>query len=213
MKIPASTAAASMIAIVGLALGSMIGAIASSVHNPFEIKTLILPEEQNAESVPSIVDYIYEADSEWDYKNLETEVQCMAENIYFESRGQPIRGQIAVGLVTINRVKSSKYPNNVCEVVWMQRRNHRTGKLVAQFSWTLDGLPDTPRKGKAWEEAYMIASALLAEGSLYNFYDFTNSATHYHADYVTPAWSKELTRTISVGDHHFYNDTPVALTQ
>lgn len=147
--------------------------------------------------------------SRWSYISLADEVNCMALNLYFEARGQPIKGQIAVGLVTINRVLSKHYPNSVCDVVWQQNKN-RKGKLVAQFSWTLDGLHDNPQESKAWEESKMIAESLLAEGSLFNISDLTNSSTHYHANYITPYWSDSLTLTITVGDHLFYTNSPVA---
>lgn len=147
--------------------------------------------------------------SNWEYESLEDEIQCMALNIYFEARGEDRKGQLAVGLVTINRVLSKKYPNSVCDVVWQQNKNKK-GKLIAQFSWTLDGLHDTPLEMESWEESKRLAEGLLAEGTLFNLVDFTYGSTHYHANYVDPAWSKTLTKTIVVGDHLFYTYKPVA---
>ena len=79
------------------------------------------------------------------------EVDCLAKNIYFEAKTESIKGQVAVGLVTLNRVMGRHYPNTVCEVVYERK----------QFSWYSDGLSDRPRQFAAWEEARLIASALL----------------------------------------------------
>ena len=178
--------------------------------NADEINTVQLPLKQLAVE-PTL--HVIEADNpfdqtRWTYISLADEINCMALNLYFEARGQSTEGQIAVGLVTINRVLSKKYPNSICDVVWQQNKN-RKGKLVAQFSWTLDGLHDNPQESKAWEESKMIAESMLAEGSLFNMSDLTNGSTHYHAYYVTPFWSKHLTLTIVVGDHLFYTNSPV----
>lgn len=145
-------------------------------------------------------------DSMWKYKKLSRETECMAENIYFEARGQSIRGQLAVGLVIINRVISTKYPNSICGVVW-QHKNYDSGRVIAQFSWTTDGYTNIPnKKSKAWITSKLVAESLLAGGSLFNIVDFTHDSTNYHADYVTPYWSKILHKTITVGDHLFYNN-------
>lgn len=144
----------------------------------------------------------------WSYINLAEEINCMALNIYFEARNQSVKGQIAVGLVTINRVLSKHYPNSICGVVWQQNKNKK-GKLVAQFSWTLDGVHDNPSEAESWARSKATAESLLDEGSLFNMSDFTEGATHYHASYVTPYWSSSLTQTLIVGDHLFYTNSPV----
>ena len=81
--------------------------------------------------------------SKWEYELLSNEINCLALNLYFEARDQDKEGQIAVGLVTINRVLSKHYPNSICDVVWQQNKNKK-GNLIAQFSWTLDGMHDSP---------------------------------------------------------------------
>ena len=151
-------------------------------------------------------------ETRWTYINLDDEINCMALNIYFEARNQSTHGQLAVGLVTINIVLSKRYPDSVCDVVWQKRKNKK-GKLVAQFSWTLDGLADVPLDTKSWTQSKRMAESLLAEGQLHNIADFTHGATHYHADYVDPFWNDSLTHTITVGDHLFYNTMPVANLQ
>ncbi len=142
----------------------------------------------------------------WHYKSLEKEMHCLAQNIYFEAGHEPHEGKIAVGLVTINRVKSVMYPNSICEVVWQVGRSSRTGKSVAQFSWTRDGKPDTPRNMMAWAAAQELAYEMLEGGNLDNFDDFTKGATHYHATYVKPYWRHKYERVAKIGLHIFYRD-------
>ena len=85
--------------------------------------------------------------------------------------------------------------------------------MVAHFSWTLDGKPDVPTELDVYEETIRLAEAMIAERSLNNFVDITNGSTHYHAHYVTPWWSSKLNHTLVVGDHLFYNNSPVALAR
>lgn len=117
------------------------------------------------------------------------ELDCLAQNIYFEARNQETIGMVAVGEVTLNRVASSKYPNTICEVVWEPK----------QFSWTHDGKSDKMKNKKARQKAYLIAYAVL-----HIDYNLTNGATHYHAIYVDPFWADENYRITQVEDHVFY---------
>jgi len=126
---------------------------------------------------------------------IEEEIKCLADNIYFEARNESIKGQVAVALVTINRVKSKHYPDNICDVVWEHK----------QFSWTLDGKSDTPREGKAYNRSVLVATILL--NSMYindDFHDFTEGATHYHANYVRPYWAHNMKYIASIDNHIFY---------
>jgi spore germination cell wall hydrolase CwlJ-like protein len=132
------------------------------------------------------------------------ELVCLAQNIYFEARNQSTTGMVAVGLVTINRVKSRRFPDTICDVVWQKRRHPQSRKWVAQFSWTWDGKHDRPTDIKSWKYAKLIAGTMIAEGSLDNFFDFTDGADHYHAVYVSPRWSKQLYMVNQFDDHIFY---------
>ncbi|MGB0683914.1 MAG: cell wall hydrolase [Magnetovibrionaceae bacterium] len=117
---------------------------------------------------------------------------CLAENIYFEARGEPVIGQIAVAQVTMNRAASSRYPDSVCKVVHQPY----------QFSWTLEKQPGEREEG-AWHEARRIAFLALA-GQLR---DPTMGATHYHADWIeTPkGWlSGGLKQTLRIAGHLFF---------
>lgn len=117
---------------------------------------------------------------------------CMAKNIYFEARNESLRGQMAVALVTMQRVKDPRYPNTVCGVVYENK----------QFSWYSDGLSDNPRNMRKWEEIIMLTSAMLDTDTA--MYDFTYGSTHYHADYVSPYWAEYMVRKVKIETHIFY---------
>jgi len=139
------------------------------------------------------------------------QITCIADNIYWEARNQNPKGMIAVGLVTMNRVADPRYPNTACEVVhqgptrpsWKNRSISYPVKNRCQFSWYCDGKAEkVPAADKdVFEIARMIAFKVYHASSRW---DFTNGATHYHADYVTPSWAATKTKTITVGNHIFY---------
>jgi len=127
------------------------------------------------------------------------ERQCMAEAIYFEARSEKRVGQLAVADVILNRVDSSIYPDSVCDVVY-QGAERVTG---CQFSFTCDGSMDNARlssRNRQWRAAEDLAGTIMA--GLHK--PVSRSATHYHADYVTPPWAANLTPTATIGTHKFY---------
>ncbi len=142
------------------------------------------------------------------YDWQKTETQCLAMNIYHEARDQSIAGQVAVALVTRNRVEDTHFPNTVCEVVlqgpvrasWKKDGTYYPIKNRCQFSWWCDGKSDNPRNKRAFNEAYAMASWFLET----HIFDFTEGAVFYHAFYVTPGWAKKKTRTGRIEDHIFY---------
>ncbi|MEJ2609733.1 MAG: cell wall hydrolase, partial [Candidatus Thiodiazotropha sp.] len=122
-----------------------------------------------------------------------------ALNIYFEARSETIEGQNAVGYVVLNRVADNAFPDSICEVVKQggeERRNQ------CQFSWWCDGRSDVPVNRRAWLESVERAYDLLAG----DVSDPTKGALWYHAEYVTPKWSKALTMVTKIGQHLFYQD-------
>jgi spore germination cell wall hydrolase CwlJ-like protein len=125
--------------------------------------------------------------------------KCLANAIYFEARGEPVRGQMAVAQVVINRVFSGYYPGNVCGVVYQNTRRHR--HLRCQFSFTCDRIPDRVTEPDAWDRATRIARDAL-DG---NFWlNDIGKATHYHARWVHPWWVREMRRLDRIGVHTFY---------
>jgi N-acetylmuramoyl-L-alanine amidase len=117
------------------------------------------------------------------------DIECLAKNIYHEARGEPFHGQVAVALVTVNRLSSGLFQNTVCNVVYAN----------SQFSWTLDKHKKI-RDRKAWASAVEIATAVLSR-KIYNP-DFT--AVYFHAKQVQPKWSKTKTIIARIGNHIFY---------
>ena len=123
--------------------------------------------------------------------------KCLADAIYFEARGEPVRGQIAVAQVVMNRVFSRYYPNSVCGVVY-QNSNRR----ACQFSFACDRIPnDRINEPPAMERAKQIAHETL-DGK-YWLTD-VGKATHYHARWVHPHWVREMQRLDRIGVHTFY---------
>lgn len=129
-----------------------------------------------------------------------TEIDCLAKNIYFEARGEGKQGQQAVAWVVMHRVKSKRFPNTICEVVWQRKLNPRTQRYVPQFSWTRGRKLEAPKDLRAWREALKTARDVYSGRS----HDIVSGATHYHASYVRPWWSCALARTIKIGRHIFY---------
>ena len=135
------------------------------------------------------------------------ELRCLALNIYWESRSEPVEGQLAVAAVTLNRVASELYPDDICGVV---RQGGETRRHKCQFSWWCDGKADEPLDAQAWQRA-MTLSRLAASGVVS---DPTQGALWYHADYVNPYWSKRFGEGYRIGRHIFYGgDTAIEVTE
>lgn len=147
------------------------------------------------------------------FSKLSNEVKCLADNMYFEAVGEPYIGKKAVALVTLNRVKSPRFPNSICGVVKQgivsKWHTENTGKVVpirdkCQFSWWCDGKPDVVYDRKAYESIYKMAKQIALNSELN--YDITGGALWYHADYVAPSWRKMKVKTVKIGQHIFYKD-------
>lgn len=125
------------------------------------------------------------------------EQKCLAEGIYFEARGESVKGQAAVAQVILNRVRNPHYPDTICGVVY-QNEDWRNR---CQFSFACDRIPDIVTSPRHWKVAKEIAMAVTA-GKIW-FKD-VGSATHYHATYVRPAWGPTMKRVEKIGKHIFY---------
>lgn len=139
------------------------------------------------------------------------EIECLAKNMYFEARGEGERGQTAVAFVTINRVRSNKYPNTVCEVVYQAKTNSRGVPLrnQCQFSWYCDGKVDTVTE-RIYNRIERRAEYIYVNYHLNDMMkDTTDGATHYHNNKVNPYWSrhKNYQYVASIGQHIFYQPT------
>ena len=150
--------------------------------------------------------------SEWTSGKLQSlpvpksnkQMSCLAEALYFEARGEPIKGQLAVGEVILNRVEDARYPSSICKVI-----NQGTGRRFAcQFTYTCDGKLETVNERKPYEMALKIAKILMTTHDK----KLTRGSTHYHSNYVNPRWSKKFERVVKFGRHIFYRQ-PLLVSQ
>ena len=123
-----------------------------------------------------------------------TETLCLFFALYFEARGEPIAGKIAVAEVIVNRVKSKKWPDSICEVV----------KQYKQFSFYWDGKPeviDYSEEQAITEIQYVVQLALDDE-----LPGITDGATHYHSTRILPQWTRKMKLSGIYGEHVFWVD-------
>jgi spore germination cell wall hydrolase CwlJ-like protein len=132
-----------------------------------------------------------------DDKSRAKSEKCLAEAIYFESRGEAVRGQIAVAQVVMNRVFSGKYPDTVCGVVYQNKYRH----FACQFTFACDNNPDVIREPEMWDRAKKISKAML-DGQIW--LPEVGKSTHYHAYWVRPSWVAEMKKMYKTGVHTFY---------
>jgi len=132
-----------------------------------------------------------------DDKSRAKSEKCLAEAVYFESRGEAVRGQIAVAQVVMNRVFSGKYPDTVCGVVYQNKYRH----FACQFTFACDNNPDVIREPEMWERAKKISKAML-DGQIW--LPEVGKSTHYHAYWVRPSWVAEMKKMYKTGVHTFY---------
>jgi hypothetical protein len=127
--------------------------------------------------------------------------ECLSEAIYFEARGETLKGQFAVAEVILNRVDSPLYPKTVCGVV------KQRGGGGCQFSYVCDGFADKMREPGARALAQRIARVMLdgAPRAL------TEGATHFHTRGVRPSWAKRFPQTAAIGAHLFYRQPGAAV--
>ena len=124
------------------------------------------------------------------------ELTCLAKNVYYEARGEPLEGQHGVAEVTMNRVLDSRYPATVCEVVYQQRWDYLRKRHVSAFSWTEFDSVEQPQ-GSAWTTAIAVAdSALHGRRS-----QTLEGAVHYHATHIRPSWARGKEPVARIGRH------------
>ncbi len=174
--------------IVLIVLGAIIaGSIAYKVIT-YKLETLKSAETQEVSEVTASV--------------RDRQLQCLAQNIYYEAGYEPFEGKAAVAQVTLNRVESGKFPGDICKVVY--QKNVVYDKVLCQFSWYCEGKAGVrPVNKVAYDQSMEAAKKVLLEGfrlpSLHN-------ALYFHGDYINPGWNKE--RVAKIGRHIFYSDKP-----
>jgi spore germination cell wall hydrolase CwlJ-like protein len=129
----------------------------------------------------------------------ETDLQCLAENIYFEARGEPLKGQYAVAEVTLNRTMAPNFPHTICAVVHEIRWDASRKRYVADFSWTQLG-DLSPGDGPAWKRAMTVANTVYDD----EHDPVVPGALFYHSTSVRPGWARTHTAITTIGNHVFY---------
>jgi N-acetylmuramoyl-L-alanine amidase len=130
-----------------------------------------------------------------------TALMCLSLNIYHEARGEPLRGQFAVAHVTMNRAQGD--PTKVCNAVYAPKQFSWANNLTVtrdKKGTVISANVAKPREREAWLRAQRIAKMVLRNMTR----DITRGSTHYHANYVQPAWARAEKVTVAFGRHIFY---------
>ncbi|MGC0052342.1 cell wall hydrolase [Brucella pituitosa] len=165
--------------------------------SPFE--NILTPEADSGRFVPPIS----EQDHAWAATPLPAESfgskeqKCLAEAVYYEARGETVKGQVAVAQVVLNRVRNPSYPGTICDVVY-QNRNWLN---ACQFSFACDGQKHRVTEMPQWRMAQQVAKTVTA-GQIW--LPEVGSSTHYHATYVSPFWAPTMKKMTKIGLHVFY---------
>lgn len=139
-------------------------------------------------------------------ENRSDQWQCLTEALYFEARGESVKGQFAVAEVIMNRTSHGSFPESVCGVIKQGTASGR--KYQCQFTYNCDGKSDKVHEKDAHARVGKVADLLLQGAPL----ELTDGATHYHTKAVSPRWSRTFERTTTIGVHHFYR-MPTRLTK
>lgn len=179
-------------------VGALLGAErqAMTAVRPARVERLISAPDAAAAVVPQSVRYTRDFLRDLPRATGGAEWSCLTEALYFEARGETVKGIFAVAEVILNRVDSRAYPDTVCGVV-----NQGTGKRYqCQFTYTCDGYAEVIREPAAHAMVGKVARLML-DGKARTL---TDGATHYHTRSVSPRWSRTYPRTTTIGYHHFY---------
>ena len=210
---------------------AIIGWISAAAAFDTKAETLTIPLENGkitleGENILDMIGFKTNNDRpDWDYFLIAPEKYpqefCMARNVFFEASIDSSAGMAAVADVVLNRVRDTRYPNTVCEVVhqavmkesWKTKqypdlpdseRKYIPVRHRCQFSWYCDGKSDDiPLGSENWVKAQMIAWEIMHDN---RFRGITEGSTHYHATYVNPSWNKmkNLDLVGRIGLHIFY---------
>jgi spore germination cell wall hydrolase CwlJ-like protein len=155
-----------------------------------------IPSPQSVAYRPSQAALAFKSAGESQAEFEERERRCLSTAIYFEARGEPVRGQIAVAQVILNRVRSPLFPETICGVVYQGQM-----KKGCQFSFACDGHTDMPRNNDQWALAQDIAKQ-ASSGQVW--LPEVGYSTYYHANYVRPGWVNNMSKIDKIGNHIFY---------
>jgi spore germination cell wall hydrolase CwlJ-like protein len=177
----------------------------SDEYAVFEKESLLVSTITN-ETLKEMSGYMDSADNNFSVKVLDkvslpkltSELKCLAEAIYFEARGENLKGQAAVGEVIINRAISKNFPDSICGVV-----SEGSNRLNAcQFSYNCDGKLEIIEEKAVYERILKLSKILLEPSARV----LTNGATFYHSKAVEPNWALSFVKTQEIGQHLFYRE-------
>ncbi len=121
---------------------------------------------------------------------IDPETRCLAQAVYWEARGEPWQGKVAVAITTLNRVKDPRFPKTICRVVYQPN----------QFAWTQNKHRRITSK-QDWDEAVFVAQ--LTQHTLVKYMEYF-PALYFHSTKSRPPWRHKLTRLTQIGNHIFY---------
>ncbi len=187
---------------------ALVSAVAGAVAADTPLTQLMAQETRALRAISSdrLAGYVASIETEVEYSRdwlaqqrvggTDKATECLAEALYFEARGESVRGQFAVAEVIMNRVDSPEFPDTVCGVI-----HQGTGKKYqCQFTYTCDGSPENISNQAVYGQVSKVAR-LMVDGAPRQL---TDGATYYHSRGVTPSWARNFAHTASIGVHHFY---------
>ena len=151
--------------------------------------------------------------------------ECLAKNIFYEAASEPEEGKVAVGIVTLNRVRDSRFPGSICGVVNQRTQFERIRTVsrqvktmfgtkeekeqvairtsVCQFSWTCERNIKLRKDDERWQESQRVARELL-DGGYADYQAKYRDAIYFHATRIKPTWAHQKRRVERIGGHIFY---------
>lgn len=182
--------------VAAVAIAASIAAIGISSQNQQGLDLKLATELQELTSSVDDMQKIVMYQTSERLEVSDKEIQCLAKNIFHEAGVEARAGKIAVGQVTLNRVKTGRWGNTICEVVYAK----------AQFSWTKSKkLVNSAPKGRLWREAIAAAYEVTYWGERIKGLE---DSGFYHTDYISlPKWANDKKVVKQIGQHIFYEGT------
>lgn len=204
LSVVALSAPASADEVLAARLGALLGQERAAIQQVSDARVIALTavppaSARNIPTAPDVITYDNAFLAAQPAASGGEQWRCLAEALYFEARGESVRGMFAVGEVILNRVDNARFPSSLCGVI-----NQGTGRQYAcQFTYTCDGNSEVIHEPAAWTKVGKVAR-LLIDGAPRQL---TDGATHYHTRAVNPRWARVFPRTTTIGSHHFYRQS------
>lgn len=184
--------------ILGVTIGIFLGLIAATAALPMHKTDTIIKTNTKIIEVPVIEKVFIKVPVSLSHHDKK-QIYCLAENAYYEARGESRNGIIAVNNVVLNRTKQTrKFGKTACEVIYRKANGN------CAFSWVCDETIERNKKAEIYQRVYKVSENVY----LGNLKDITNGATHFHAASANNiSWSKSVKKTKQIGNHIFYRET------